>query len=170
MRERPPTFENSPPPEDYRSLTPEPLLTESWHRVDDREHGEDNDLNEPKGRDHEAYNSIVSQIDSLPEGEEKIRLKKLFDELVTDIASYIRTIAVLKQRKIDQERTAILSADKLRQQAHTRLIDDLNILSRNFGDAGLDNLWRSDIGLTRKDATRWAVKVAQMLISEDKTT
>jgi hypothetical protein len=163
-----PTFENSPPPEVDKNPTPEPLLTALWHRTQDRERGEEtNEPNEPKGRDYEAYESITAQIDSLPKGNEKEKLKKLFNELNKDIAGYIRAIAILEKRKIEGEMTATHSADTLRRQAHTRLIDSLNILSRAMKAAGLDNSWRSVVGLSRKDATRWAWKIAKTQLFEE---
>ena len=168
MPERPPSFENEPPPEGMKIPTPEPLLAESWNRKHADEVGEEDEFRaEPKGRDEEAYEAIASQLASFPEGREKETIKKLFDQLKTDVAGYIRAMAVLQKNKLSGEQAMIKHADTRRSQAHTRVIDDLNILSRAMAAAGLDNSWRSDIGLSRKDATRWAWKIAKTLISEE---
>jgi len=165
MNERHPSFEA--PNEESHPVSQskaDPFLADSWDRMVEGEHGEDQA--EFKGRDYDAYMSIVTQIASVPEGKDKEVLNKLLANLKKGVSRYLNSISLLAERKVSEELFAIESADTSRKRAHTGIIDELNILSRAFERAGLDNSWRSDIGLTRKDATRWAAKISQVLLSE----
>jgi len=53
-------------------------------------------------------------------------------------------------------------ADRNRHYAHDRLADTLNILSRAFRNAGLNNEWRRDI-LDRDTLGQWGIAVAQLI-------
>jgi len=167
MLERGSSFENQPSPESHpmTKSTADPFLAEAWERKAESERGEDQ--NEFKGRDYDSYLSIITQIDAMPSGKKKDIITKQMGCLQKGISKYLRSIALLEEKKVSEEVSAVENADTLRKQAHTGIVDDLNILSRAFLRAGLDNSWRSDIGLTRKDATRWAWKIAKMLSSEE---
>lgn len=51
--------------------------------------------------------------------------------------------------------------ERRRTAAHEVLIDSLNGLSRKCRDAGIDNLWRDDIGLERNRVGLWGRKIAR---------
>lgn len=57
--------------------------------------------------------------------------------------------------------------DEMRRLAHNRLIDEINLLSREFKKAGIDNSWRNIIGFDRDAVGFWARQVAEMFIDEE---
>ncbi|MEK7560709.1 MAG: hypothetical protein AAB539_02010 [Patescibacteria group bacterium] len=57
---------------------------------------------------------------------------------------------------------SIEESDSNRHYAHERLVDALNILSRGFHGAGLNNEWRRDL-LNREAAGLWGTTVAQLI-------
>ena len=58
---------------------------------------------------------------------------------------------------------AFEGSDRNRQLAHNALIDEVNLLSRQFREAGLGNEWRRTIGLERDDIARWGGAVSQLI-------
>lgn len=79
---------------------------------------------------------------------------------------YRQTVnAFNKKRMGDSEKdlAGLKESDEYRRLAHEVVIGEINVLSRLFRKAGLDNEWRRDIGLDRDDAGRWALTVAGLI-------
>ena len=53
--------------------------------------------------------------------------------------------------------------DRNRRAAHEVLIDSINILSRAYKKAGLDNDWRREIGVEREEVGRWGMAIANII-------
>lgn len=117
-------------------------------------------------REARSYLSFVEQVDALPEGDQKAKLEKLVDVVRKSVLSYTRAIDRLSKHKLGQDVGKIENADKMRTLAHEALMSNLNILSRQFLEADLDNSWRGDIGLDRRAVTRWAIGVTGMIRDE----
>lgn len=91
--------------------------------------------------------------------------KELFKQLTKGILDYYRSMTVLERVVLDGGvNEEISKSDQARRFAHNALIDTLNALSRYFGSKGLDNEWRSVIGLERTQVTNWVKKVAPYLV------
>lgn len=95
------------------------------------------------------------------------RLEGLLRDVEAAALGYAGAIVALTQRRIEGADTnAIANADERRAMGHNRLIDALNILSRQWSEAGLDNSWRADIGLHREAVGAWGRAVAEFLRRE----
>ena len=66
-----------------------------------------------------------------------------------------------KQEKKPKEE--IQSADQIRRFSHDRFIDEVNLLSRQYREAGLDNSWRNGVGSSREEIGAWGQKIADYL-------
>ena len=60
-------------------------------------------------------------------------------------------------------RLELEETDRNRYAAHEVLIDSINILSREYKKAGLDNEWRREIGLEREEVGRWGMAIANII-------
>lgn len=102
-------------------------------------------------------------------------LMELFNEMESALLNYIKTAAEHEHKTARSQIDArILAEDleelgKARTLSHDVFIDSLNILSRAFASRKLDNNWRKVIGLeNRRQATDWAIDVAQFLTSDER--
>jgi hypothetical protein len=138
----------------------EPFLRERWGEIAEKNIQESTPQPEIP-RAVSTYLSIEEQINSLPDDPEKIKLEKLFATLNESILSYLIAIDRLTIHKLEGSLDKIENAEIRRKLTHNVLIDNLNILSRQFAAAGLDNSWRSDVGSDRRDITRWVLAVAE---------
>jgi hypothetical protein len=120
-------------------------------------------------RELRVYESIKNQIASLDNDTTKSRLEKLFLALQKSILNYTIAIDRLSKHKLNGKLDAIENADKRRSITHNVLIDDLNILSRQFDEAGLDNSWRADVGSDRRDITKWAIAITETVRQQTDT-
>ena len=94
--------------------------------------------------------------------------KELFSQLTKGILDYYRTMSNLERVVLtDGTNDEISKSDQARRFAHDALIDTLNALSRYMGKEGLDNEWRSVIGLERTQVTNWVKRVAPYLILKE---
>jgi hypothetical protein len=92
-------------------------------------------------------------------------LQALFDDIKDSVLRYIETIDKLSlSRERGDDQDMIIESDSRRTQAHEVLISNLNILSRLCSKLGLDNEWRSMIGLDRKQVTDWALDIFPLII------
>ncbi len=143
----------------------EPLLRELWGEYN--ENHEREKTPEPEySREERAFFSIREQIDSLKDEAQKKKLTTLFKALKKSVLEYTIAIDRLAKHKLQNNIDRIEAADRRRSLSHNALIDNLNILSRQFNEAGLDNNWRDDIGLDRKRVTAWALAVAETIREE----
>ena len=138
----------------------EPFLSERWGEIAEKNIQENTPQPEVP-RAISAYLSIEEQINSFPDDSEKVKLEKLFTALNESLLSYLIAIDRLAIHKLDGSVDKIENAEIRRKLTHNVLIDNLNILSRQFAAAGLDNSWRSDVGSDRRDITRWVLAVAE---------
>ena len=94
--------------------------------------------------------------------------KELFCQITRGILDYYKTMSELERVTIsDGTNEEISKSDQARRFAHNALIDNLNALSRYTGKMGLDNEWRSVIGLERTQVTEWVKRVAPFLILKE---
>ena len=92
--------------------------------------------------------------------------KEIFDSILGSIFNYIKAMDSLTKRKLEMEsgestRHEREEADVARGRAHDALIAILNGYSRYCNRKGIDNDWRSMIGLDRKMVTRWVLAVSE---------
>ena len=91
--------------------------------------------------------------------------RDLFKELRESVLHYYSSIVKLEKTvAMDYNKEAVEAADDARRYAHNALIDSLNIISRYVGKLGLDNGWRSVIGLERTKVTDWVKDVAPYIV------
>jgi hypothetical protein len=94
--------------------------------------------------------------------------RELFSQVTRGILDYYRTMTALERViAADGTNEEVHNADQIRRVAHDSLISTLNAMSRYFGTNGLDNEWRSVIGLERTQVTTWVKKVAPYLILKE---
>jgi len=80
-------------------------------------------------------------------------LKDLLEQIKKSAVRYVGAVdslSLTRYEKNAENRAFIESFDRNRQISHNTLIDNLNILSRECQKKGIDNKWRSVIGLNRK--------------------
>ncbi len=72
----------------------------------------------------------------------------------------------MRMKDPEQMREVVQKCDEKRRDAHNRLIDDLNILSRQMKEMGLSNNWRANTRIyspspdgMREGVSRWAQKL-----------
>jgi hypothetical protein len=111
-----------------------------------------------------VYKDMVSKFEGGGVDED---LSNLFKDIKEKVLMYNVAIARLKIVRLEKEKTSsddvkaeTQIADRARKTAHDALIDSLNILSRYCHKVGVDNSWRSVIGLQREDVTTWARDIA----------
>ncbi|MBF8280456.1 MAG: hypothetical protein HW383_229 [Candidatus Magasanikbacteria bacterium] len=149
----------------------DPWLAESWGRLAQEEVGRKAEEEEKMEEELDRV-LLYHKIKKEAAGHE--RLEKILASIEDAALEYAGTIdrGTLARLERDNglgEKTVIdeiESADIRRRQAHNALIDDLNLLSRQFREASLDNRWRSDIGMNRDDVGAFAVAVAKLLLRE----
>lgn len=144
-----------------------PFLKESWQRKAEGEKGLNTEENTPVGyeKDIKIFYELKKTINDLsgmdlnPEDEGNLRV--MYHEVLDGAQKYVARILGYNKAKnkerIDREEMA--EADDNRTKAHDALIDNLNALSRYMRKLGIDNSWRRDIGIDRKEVQRWAQNV-----------
>jgi len=94
--------------------------------------------------------------------------KELFGQLTRGVLDYYKTMSELERTVLTEgTNDEISKSDQARRFSHNALIDTLNAMSRYVGKNGLDNQWRSVIGLERTQVTDWVKKVAPYLILKE---
>lgn len=133
------------------------FLKKSWCDLAKNQNGIETENN----RDYKIFDKISKE--SIADED----LRELFEMLETQMFRYVESIATrlkTKSESLNIKDSEI--ANEVQRRSHEALIDKLNILSRAFSQKKLDNKWRDDIGLDRKDITRWAVNVVENLKTE----
>lgn len=154
----------------------EDFFKDAWGKTSEREkgHGIEDDSQEfllsPENeyykyegtKEVDLYRQIEKQADF------DDNTKELFNQITRGVLDYYRTMSELERVTIsDGSNEEISKSDQARRFAHNALIDNLNALSRYTGKSGLDNEWRSVIGLERTQVTEWVKKVAPYLILKE---
>lgn len=110
-------------------------------------------------RELRIYNKIKTEAENHPE------LMKILTSLENASIRYLQTVDALSKVRIEKESKEIIYVrDQARRLAHNVYIDELNLLSRQFRAAGLDNEWRREIGLDRELAGHWARAIGEHLV------
>lgn len=113
-------------------------------------------------RNERVYAGMEKIVQDNPE------LKKYFLDIQKSVKRYVSTIDalhVLRMKKM-VDKKAVGFSDSARKIAHDALIDNLNIFSRACIKAKIDNSWRREVGLDRKEITVWAVAVYDTVVGE----
>lgn len=136
------------------------FLAALWHRRT----GEEEKSPEERATERalDIYLDIKNAVDGY-RGEKRQR-QTLLDQMKEVDKSIIRYDATRAQLAIvrleEQDTETVQEADTRRRAAHEALVDNLDILSRLFKQAGLDSQWRVSIGLNREVVGDWASLVA----------
>lgn len=110
-------------------------------------------------RELRIYDKIKTEAEKYP------KLIKILTSLENASIRYLQTVDTLAKAKLEkQSKAMIFEYDQARKSAHNVCIDELNLLSRQFLAAGLDNEWRRKIGLDRKLVGCWARAVGEHLV------
>ena len=110
-------------------------------------------------RELRIYDKIKTETEKYPE------LIKILTSLENASIRYLQTVDALSKAKLEkQSKKIIFEYDRARKLAHDVCIDGLNLLSRQFRAAGLDNEWRREIGLDRELIGYWARAVGGYLV------
>lgn len=129
---------------------PDPFLRDSWSKKVDAERGAESS--------EDTANKIFNQIESNAIHEKE--LTQIFEAVKKDILRYRSTIERLKQFGNGGSSTKeIEEADQVRRMAHNRMVDDINLLSRQFRSKGMDNSWRREIGDTNEKIGSWVERL-----------
>lgn len=139
------------------------FLRGRWEERAQHERGEYTPEEEKRMQD------IMQYIDIHKRAEEAgVPLLKFLEDVERYAIRYQRTINETARMRTDVRQGAagvdhLTASDQNRKLAHTALVDAVNILSRQFREAGLDNEWRRSIGLERDDVGRWGEAIAAAL-------
>lgn len=133
-----------------KEYQPEPFLRASWGRKNAAEKGEE---------DKETKGAGIWRSIELASGSD-VLLRKIAGQIKKDILHYQSAIHAFKEARSEKETKGSIEEMELKykneNRAHKRLVDDLNLLSRQFRQKGLSNQWREEIGLTDEEVGRWA--------------
>lgn len=145
------------------SSSENPFLQDSWNNLAE-------ETNEPLlNKDTvaiETYLLIKAETDKNP------HLSKILKQVEDAAIRYAKLVTGFTRTKMDFREGSVTKEDikaydETRRLTHNRLIDEVNLLSREFKKAGLDNSWRNVVGLDRDEVGFWARKVAELFIDED---
>jgi len=117
---------------------------------------------EELSRNEKVYSDMEKIVQNNPE------LKGYLLDIKKSVKRYVSTIDalhVLRMKKM-VDKKAVGFSDSARKIAHDALIDNLNIFSRACVKAKIDNSWRREVGLDRKEITVWAVAVYDTVVEE----
>ena len=128
---------------------PNSFLRESWKRKAMAESGASNEVKNAE----KIYLNISSESQKNPE------LQTLFNSVKDALIRYKRIVNEIRKSRDGSAIGDIEARDKNMHYAHNRLIDTLNILSRQFRERGLDNHWREEIGTSRPAVSSWAQEI-----------
>ncbi len=91
-------------------------------------------------------------------------LHNLFEMVEESVERYAN--AIVRQQKDFDHREDAAQSDESRRIAHNALMDNLNILARNYRQYGLDTRWRNEIGTDRDRVREWAQIVMKYIANE----
>ena len=138
------------------------FMQERWEEKARAEHAELTAQEERQEADISLYLDIKREAGHGGEALEKI-LRAVEEKAVR----YRITVNLWgKARRGSVSEGSVDEFERLEQNrtlSHNALIDEVNLLSRQFREAGLDNEWRRTIGEGRDDVGRWALAVAQLI-------
>lgn len=125
-------------------------------------HAENYKEKESEGaRELRIYNKIRAEVEKHPE------LLKILTALENASIRYLQVVdALAEARLVTEDKKIKEERDSARRSAHNVCIDDLNLLSRQFRAAGLDNEWRREIGCDRESIGCWALVVGKHLVGQ----
>lgn len=133
-----------------------PFTHESWERkISNEQTGES-----PEDMDLAVFETIKSDSTKSPE------LREMMADLESAILRYGESVVRLDREVslgAEVSRKDVENADQGRRIVHDALIDKLNVLSRSFVKAKLDNNWRNVVGSDRTQVGQWALRVAENL-------
>lgn len=135
-----------------------PFLDELWERRAESERGK-------------SYEETALQLylDLKSKSEHNAILEPLFLDVEKSALRYLESMNCLAlHHRRDEDIKLIEEADLNRRRAHDVFIDSVNILSREFKRAGLDNSWRRNIGLNRNSVAKWGEQIGVFLIEQAK--
>jgi hypothetical protein len=134
-----------------------PIFEERWQEIATKEKGEEPMMDQAIS----TYLDIKVVQDKHPELNEKVA------NLEEAIIRYTMRLNDLAIARLEANQDIIQNMDQSRRLAHNRLIDELNILSREFAKLGLNNRWREKIGLSREQVEDWANAVYPIVCKEE---
>lgn len=135
-----------------------PFTHESWERkINNEQEGEN-----PEDSDLKTFEAIKEGSMKSPE------LREMMADVENAILRYGESVIKFDRSRIDvgeaaMSRKDLENADVHRRTIHDALIDKLNVMSREFVRAKLDNSWRSVVGSDRSQIGQWALRVAENL-------
>lgn len=150
------------------NFSPDPFLNELWGDKIEQEQGRDFD--ERENHEYQRAIEIYERMRLAMEGRKgkKDLAKKLLDGINRSVFNYLAAIDRFSLEKLSLtkdpgSKESREEADLARRRSHDVLIDNLNIFSRYCNNYGIDNSWRSMLGLHRKEVTEWALQIGPYL-------
>jgi len=150
-------------------------LNEAWSHLSSHENGHDfpdSDVENSTTKNIEGYdpdseetNKNISSLFDIREISKKDEMAQgLFNDFLKSLLGYLQAIDRLSLARRDKEvdKATENQADHARRIAHDSWISSANALSRYCVKLGIDNSWRSVIGLDRKSQTNWVLSVSSM--------
>ena len=138
------------------------FLRDRWHERSSDETGEVSDIETRRQKDLELYLDIQQRAKDIGGS-----LYKIFQDVERRAVRYRTTINTNTTARMDARKSGLVSefeeSDTRQRLAHDALISEVNLLSRQFKEEGLDNEWRREIGLERHDVGRWGATVANLI-------
>lgn len=125
------------------------FLKESWRKL---EAGTEQETLEPTPEDDalDLYLDILAKAEGYPE------IAELLEDVEDNALGYAQRILAIERAHItDEDKLGWQRLDEARRYSHDAFIDSLNILSRAFRKAHLDNSWRERIGRSREAVGEW---------------
>ena len=101
-------------------------------------------------------------------------IAELIDDLEKNLLRYAKAESAFLGAKLRWEsegsapetRRDFEVADRGKKAVHDSLISQLNVVSRAFHRANLDNNWRKKIGVDRNQIAAWALTVSDHLVAD----
>ena len=136
-----------------------------------------------QAKDLKILNTIIRELGNIKNRPEYEQIENLLLEMLNSTIKYANIVAEHWQfsthlrftQEEDREKyqSGLAAIDSRRRIVHNRVIDLINILSRNYKKLGLNNSWRADTQLydpsprsMRKRVGNWAVGIAAFLIKQ----
>ncbi len=152
-------------------------FTESWKDLSEFESGHDHIEQVGMGLEYEKIlaeqqntrekESASIFLDMQEQSEKDETAKELFHDILTKSLHYVDSVDHHSESRIKKEGVdEVETSGKSRTRAHNALIDSINIYSRYCKKMGLDNSWRSMLGLDREEITKWALNTAHLVRRE----
>ena len=140
---------------------------DAWKSVAATQEGIDTsnaDIDPKKTRDEGIYLKLIAASRQNPD------LRKILIDLTNSIIAYTSECSRLAEYVRDTEISVTdrRESDTNRKRLHDGLITNLNLMSREYGKAGLDNDWRRQIvdgvGSDREQIRKWATNVYELAL------